>query len=289
MSNSWWHLGIVFLMLITSAVAEASIPDFFNELFTAVQTEYSAFRAAEFAEFCAENQLAAADPVNQETFFRVNFLHDLLTTSGAADCARGGFLRIPYFWHWIQPNPRHLITSLPEAKLLTAVKPPAPYERYASFADIDRVPALYLGDLVAEAPGYSHPHCGSFFSFGWCSEREMAFTALVVAWGYAGKIWQSGIHTYSVVCGEFKKTDGSAVVLAADVDNTFASISWHRIPGTMPQDQWLTDIGAGAQIAWYNRQARSPGQITALQETPVGAEARARISRLVRQALAGDQ
>jgi hypothetical protein len=152
-------------------------------------------------------------------------------------------------------------------------------------ADIDRIPALYLGDLVSEKPGYLHPDCGTFFTFGWCSEREMAFTALFTAWGYPAKIWQSGIHTYSVVWCEFRTTSGSTVNLAAEVDTTFDSVTWREVPqGTQP-DRWLEETGSGAQIDWYNRKARSQEQIDALQTIQVGAEARDRFRRLVRKGM----
>ena len=154
----------------------------------------------------------------------IEFFHQLPTGSGAADGARGGYLGIPYFWHWIEPNPRHEIIILPDSVLLSTLSPPASYERYQSFADIDRLPALYLGDLVSEVPKYSHPICGAFFSFGWCSEREMAYVVLMRALGYPGKVKQSGIHTRSALWCSFRHVEGHTVILEAHVDNTFDQV-----------------------------------------------------------------
>jgi len=287
--NAWVHASTTLLILCSPAMAPASIPDFFNELFEEVRAEYSSLRESEFSEFCSAHGIDSLDATNRQTFLRIHFLHDLLTTVSASDCSRGGFLRIPYFWHWVEPNPRHAIILLPDSTQLSALRPHAPYDRYATQADIDRVPVLFLGDLIEEAPGYSHPECGSFFSFGWCSEREMSFTALMVAWGYVGKIWQSGIHTYFIVWCELKRLDETAIVLAANVDNTFGSITWQVVPRTTEFSQWLQHIGTGAQIAWYNQKARSPGQIEALRNTPVGESAKVRIQRLVHMALSGEE
>ncbi|UCH84314.1 MAG: hypothetical protein JSW50_01095 [Candidatus Latescibacterota bacterium] len=285
-AKSWLYLATVFAVLTSAVASPASIPDFFDELFDEFRTEYYSLRHSEFAAFCSAHDLDAADAANRQIFLKVHFFHDLLTTVSASDCARGGFLRIPYFWHWVEPNPRHAIISLPDSVLLSTLSPQAPYDRYATVADIDRVPSLFLGDLVADAPGYSHPKCGSFYSFGWCSEREMAFIAIMNAWGYNGKIWQTGIHTYSVVWCEFKTSGGAVRNFAAQVDNTFDSIDWQPIPESTQLSQWLGAIGAGTQAAWYNTTARSTGQLEALQNIPVNDHARTRLRQLVGNAVA---
>ena len=115
---------------------------------------------------------------------------------------------------------------------------------------IDRVPALYLVDLVTQTPGYAHPTCGSFSTFGWCSEREMSFVALMDLLGYKGKLRQSGVHTYSELWCEFETATGNELVLSARVDNTFDSVSWRPVSAYTGLDSWLQDIGTGTQIAW---------------------------------------
>jgi hypothetical protein len=190
-------------------------------------------------------------------------------------------LGIPYFWHWVEPNPRHEILLLPDSVALATVPPPAPYERYQTMADIDRLPVLYLGDLVTDQPKYAHPVCGRFFTFGWCSEREISYTALMQLLGYEGKIVQSGIHTWSAIRCVFKEVAGGAKVLTAEVDNTFDFVLWEDVPEGTIASEWTDDIGEGTQIRWYNRQARSVEQLAALRAVEVSAAAAARIRRQV--------
>jgi len=277
----------MFLLFSFPVQASASIPDFLDELFDEMMVEYSAYRRPEFEALFSAHGLDSSNQGNKGDFFRIYFLHDLLTTDNASNCARGGFLRIPYFWHWVEPNPRHSIISLPDSVPLTSVRTRPPYGNYASVADIDRLPALFLGDLVAEEPGFYHPDCGSFFTFGWCSEREMSYTALMTSWGLKSKIWQSGIHTYSVVWCEFKTTSGSTKTLAAEVDNTFGSITWREVPDSKSLNQWLEETGNGAQIDWYNNQARSQEQLEALRAKHVTQGAISRFRKLIQGALSG--
>ena len=287
MPKAWSAWSFVVLVLFFSGNASASIPDFFDELFRESLIEYANFRNTEFGEFCSEHSLDSSDEKTRETFLRVNFLHDLLTTVSAMNCARGGFLKIPYFWHWVEPNPRHAIVFLPDSVRLSESIPPAPYGRYKTRADIDRVPVLFLGDLVSESPKYSHPDCGTFFTFGWCSEREMAYTAIMTGWGFEAKIRQSGIHTYSAVWNAFRRSDGTEMVLEAYIDNTFDAVSWRKVPNTVRLAQWRKDIGAGTQIQWYNKKARSRKQIEALGNTGVSETSKARIRRMTIESLSG--
>jgi len=270
--------------LCLAANASASLSGFLDGVFLEFQVEYAAYTAEEYQELCNRHDLELSDSTNHELFLRISFLHDLLTTVNASDCVRGGFLQIPYFWHWIEPNPRHEIISLPDSTALVKLEPASRYNRYATRADIDRVPSLFFADLRTEEPGYYHPDCGLFYTFGWCSEREMAFTALATAWGLTGKITQSGIHTHSSVCCEFRLKGGSTGRLVADVDNTYDTISWQEMPDSVSIEMWLRQTGTGTQIDWYNRQARSREQIEALGTLSVGEGAGSRIRELIRTA-----
>jgi hypothetical protein len=270
-------LVLVMLGLLGAAPARGDIPAALDHVFALVESRYTEYRATDFQAFCQAHGVAPDNAQNRRQFLRLHFLHDLMKGSGASNGARGGWLNIPYFWHWTNPNPRHGIHSLPDSTLLTQQRPAAPYRRYATRADIDRVPALYLGDLMTATPGYFHPRYGSFHTFGWCSEREMAYTALVTCWGFRAKVWQSGIHTSSRVLCRFQGTGGTALILEAEVDNTFAYIVWKTMAANTREDQWQADVGAGATIAWYNRKALSPEQHQALREHEVTLESTARI------------
>ncbi len=278
--------AVLFILAAASAPpSEASIPDFFRQLALEFREQYAQHHGDEFVVLCLDHGIDQTDAGNQEVYYEIAFIHDLLTGAGASNCARGGLLRIPYFWHWVEPNPRHDIRLRAESVRLVDTPPPAPYVRYRTQADIDRVPALYFSDLVTEEPRYSHPDCGDFYTFGWCSEREMAFTALMYALGYEGKIVQFGIHVWSVLRCRFKSADGSVVMLAVHVDNTFDELRYERLPKDDSPNQWSQDCGHGSQVAWYNRTARSSAQVEGMRNITVAYAASERIRSQVREAL----
>ena len=115
----------------------------------------------------------------------------------------------------------------------------------------------------------------------------MAYVALMMAFGYEGKIQQSGIHTWSVLWCPLKKTDGARVVLAARVDNTFDSLHWEAAPMGLTWSEWLADIGSGSEVRRYVNVARSKDQATSLGAGEVPDAARERIREQVRAALHG--
>lgn len=214
-------IGIATVLLSSSGHAEDNLVSFFNGLYDDFSAEYAVLTRSDYQQFCREFGLDQENSHNQRIFGQISFYHDLFTGHGASDCARGGILQIPYFWHWIEPNPRYEIMRLPDSILLNTVPPPPQFSRYETFADIDRVPSLFLSDLVKQQPGYTHPDCGDFFTFGWCSEREMALTSLLTTLGFSCKIRQAGIHVWTEVRSQFAATDSASIAIIARVDNTF--------------------------------------------------------------------
>jgi len=275
--------SILFLVLATTAVA--GLPSFFDELYAEYSAEYAEHTNGDYLALCSELGLDSASAANQRLFGEVSFLHDLITGVAAENCRSGGMLRIPYFWHWVEPNPRHSIVSLPDSVSLVDVPSPSGYERYKSAADLDRVPELFFSDLVTDEPRYAHESCGQFFTFGWCSEREMAFVSMMGCLGYEGKVCQSGIHSWSELWCEFAANHGRSVRVIARVDNTFDSLEWFPVPLGISLDEWLADVGQGADVDWYNSTARSERQRRALDEIEVSEIAAARIRALVSEAL----
>lgn len=273
------------VLCICALPAHASLPAFFDEIYQESLPTYASLKEESYHSFCSTYNLASTHETNRSTYLRICFLHELLTGSGASNCTRGGMLRTPYFWHWVTPNPRHRILSLPDSVLLVSVSPPPAYGQYQTCADIDRVPALYFSDLVSESPHYAHSDCGAFFTFGWCSEREMAYVALLGALGYHGKVVQSDIHTWSVLWCPLIGAEGNDAVLEARVDNTFDSISWEFVDPSATLETWLTDVGSGSTIDWYNRMAHSADQRAQLEMIDVGPAARNRIRQLVRSGM----
>lgn len=276
---------LIALLILAQAAVATPLPDFFRALAREFHAPFTATEPGAFASFCEVHGLDPADPSNAATYHEVAFLHALLTGDGARDGARGGLLQIPYFWHWTTPNPRHGILLVADDRPLASTPPPDPYSRYATQADIDRVPVLYLGDLVAEQPRYRHRRHGQFETFGWCSEREMAFLSLMLAMGHDGKIVQEGIHVWTELWCEMTTVAGDTVVMTARVDNTFATLRWLQLPEGTALQQWRAQTGRGAQVDWYNRTARSPVQVNGLRELEVGEGAAARIRARVSDGL----
>lgn len=276
---------VLMLSLLLAATATAGLPSFFDQLYAECSTEYAEHTEGDYLALCAELGMDSADTANRQVFGEVSLLHDLITGVAAEDCRRGGVLRIPYFWHWVDPNPRHSIVSLPDSLPLGGLAPPGGFERYQSYADVDRVPALFFADLVTDEPHYAHEDCGQFFTFGWCSEREMAFVSLMGCLGHQGKVCQSGIHSWSELWCEFAASEGEHVGVIARVDNTFDSLEWFPAPRDLSVEEWLADTGEGAEVGWYNSTARSEKQRRALEAVEVSDVAAARIRNLVSEAL----
>jgi len=276
---------ILTLSLLLATTATAGLPSFFDQLYAEYSAEYAEHTDDSYVALCAELGLDSADTANRQIFGEVSFLHDLITGAAAENCRRRGILQIPYFWHWVDPNPRHSIVSLPDSVPLVRVPPPSGFERYQSHADVDRVPALFFSNLVTDEPRYAHEDCGQFFTFGWCSEREMAFVSLMGCLGYQGKVCQSGIHSWSELWCEFAESEGKSVGVIARADNTFDSLEWLPAPSGISMEEWLADTGQGADAGWYNRTARSERQRRALEEIEVSDIAAERIRNLVLEAL----
>ncbi len=261
---------ILFLLLCAqTAWGQTSIPEYFQGLYVNHLSEYKKSKNKEYKRFCEEFNLYYENQQNQKNYFQILFIHDLFTGSFCIDFTSGGVLKIPYVFHWKQPNPRHSITMLSRKQLLSEVVPPDEFKRYKTFADIDRVPSLYIGDLFSIEPRYYHPKCGKFYTFGWCSEHEMAYNAILTILGYSCKIKQKGIHTWSEVWLPFIKTNSKACYLSAMIDNSVDIVKWEAIPKQIKKGTWLNDYGAGTQINWYNKIARSDSQLNKIRAMTV--------------------
>lgn len=232
-----------------------------------------------YFSLCKINNLNPDDSVIERNILFPMFVHKLLTTSSAFDCASGGVLKTVYFWHWKTPNPRHSIIHLPDSIRLTGVRPPSGFSKYKSFADIDRFPIQYLSDLVTENASYLHPDCGAFYTFGWCSEREMSFGVLLGLYDFKYKIKQSGIHVWTDVLASVSQNSGVEINLILSFDNTFDSFKWDLL--RISEDRWRKDIGVGSQIVTYNRIAKSKAQMNGVESILISGSVVDRIDRSV--------
>lgn len=242
---------------VKHAYPPMSLPDFLETLFINHLPTVKRIENQALAKFCEANELAADDSLNQANYFRVQFLHDLFTSTGAYDCNTGGILKLPYFWHWTTPNPRYKIQYLAgeSPQNLAEVKPPSGFQRYKSLADVDRTPRLYLNDMVTETPSYRHPDCGDFYTFGWCSEREMAFATLLNTMGLDSKVVVSGNHSWTESLVKMTDREGKQQWVLVKTDNTFDEVGWGLFDGK--QDSWRAAQGNTKTDRWYNEKARS--------------------------------
>jgi hypothetical protein len=162
-------------------------------------------------------------------------LHKMLTSESAKNYSTGGILSIPYMTNYGEINVRAEVSKngIPIANV--------EYTPYKSLAYADRTPALFYKDLV-DTVSYSHPACGSFYTFGWCSEREMAFASASYLLGYKPRIVVKNGHSFTLV------NVGKTIY---QIDNTNGRFNiWN---GLIPSS-------SGRLEDWYNRQASVQSQ-----------------------------
>ena len=207
-------------------------------------------------------------------------MNELFSSLSAENGSKGRILNIPYFWHWVSPNPRHDISFSSNKTLLKATKPPIEFSKYNSFADIDRTPYLFLGDLFARKPKYFSDESGTFSSFGWCSEREMAFMALMNLFKIEGKVITSGNHSWSELIIPLKNNKDSVKNFKVTVDNTFNDIDWTIIHPTQLRS-WRIKTATDKFAKWYNDKASSESELKRIKAHYVPKEATKRIEAQV--------
>ena len=272
---------IMTFLIASNTWGDTNVPDYFEGLYNRYSAQISKRYSRDYNRAVRELGLEDNNQ-NRKKYFQIIFYHELFTGKYCIDFTYGGVFKIPYVFHWTDPNPRHDIISLKHNKKLSSVSPPPEFSRYKSFADIDRVPSLFIGDLFSEEPKYYHPDCGSFYTFGWCSEREMAFNALLTLLGYTCKIRQEGIHTWSEIWIAHKKSDGSSVNAVVIIDNSVDLVNWEKAPAGFTKERWLNDCGEGTQIEWYNKKARSKDELEKLKSMTIKGEQIKWIEKCVR-------
>ena len=199
----------------------STIPQFFLRLVQNHLVDFKRIENKVYQEHCQSNAIVNKDSTNIHHYFTLKILHDIFTSNSAVNCSKGEILNIPYQWHWVEQNPRHEIVFLENNTLLKDTNPPKNFSRYNSYADIDRTPYLYLSDLSLSTPKYYSKSCDTFSTFGWCSEREMAFVCLLELLGYSGKVVTEGNHSWSEFLVSMKINSNSAQQFLFTVDNTF--------------------------------------------------------------------
>lgn len=233
-----------------------TIPDYFKTLLKNHIIDFYQIDSLSYYQLCRSNGLNTTDSMNIKAYFTIKILHDLFTSQTASNCSKGEILNIPYVWHWVNPNPRHDIYFVETNQLLCKIKAPQEFSRYNSYADIDRTPYLFLSDLVQERPKYYSASCDTFSTFGWCSEREMAYIALTKLLNYDGKVVAEGNHSWSEFVIPLMLTNRKLQNFKVTVDNTFNSIIWTKI-NQHEIAKWKDNYGNSPLAQWYNQKASS--------------------------------
>jgi len=248
-----------------------SCPAFFKALIQVHADWFLNHHRTEYSEMCSLFKLDENDSVNKQVFASVRIIHEMLSSRSAANCSKGEILDIPYFWHWVSPNPRHAIRFVSDGKLLSETKPAEGFGKYRSYADIDRTPLLFISDILSGKKKYYMDGCDSFSGFGWCSEREMAAVALLHILGLKGKVVAENNHSWSEYILFLNTTAGTTVPVRLKMDNTFYELSWHQI-SKADIARWQTEMGKSTLSKWYNSKANSETELAKIRKLIVRAE-----------------
>jgi hypothetical protein len=204
---------LLFALMMFASLANAQdipVSQYFSILCYARQAQFASRDGGKFDSICRIYDIDPKDSLNIRKYYTISIMHQLFTTTGAFDGSRGEILNMPYFWHYNNPNPRYDI--LVDGK------------KNRTYTTIERKPHNFLGDMVSPNEKFSHPDFGRFSSFGWCSEREMAFACFLSLMGYDAHVIAPGNHAWTEILATFKTTDNDTRTMQIIVDNTFCSI-----------------------------------------------------------------
>jgi hypothetical protein len=247
---------------------ENTIPSFFNAMIDQHLQELKIIDSSIFREVCILNNLDLENVQNVKCFYTISFLHKFFTCQNAINGSRGKIINIPYYWHWVTPNPRDEIMLNKLNRKLNEVISPQEFSKYKSFADIDRTPYLFLSELFLDSPKYFSSLSDTFSTFGWCSEREMAFVSLLDILGYNGKVIAENNHSWSEFIIPMIDKKKKSHIFKVKVDNTFDHMDWDKVsPGDIIR--WNGYQGKSKLANWYNLQAHSEKEKEQISKFPI--------------------
>ena len=231
--------NILFLILLIfgtgQAFAQTHFFRFVDSLFERKEVRESlvikeALQNADY-KFCGNDSL---DKIVE----KVAYMHMLMTCYYSVDGDTSGGFGIPYFWNYTNHNPRENIINLRKGKTLKEL----PSAGGSSMATLDRTPLIFWGDFMTEEPTYSYEHISAFYTFGWCSEREMAFKAWLGLVGIKSTMGIRTDHVWMEV--ELPSMPGYFLF----IDNTF-----NRFEVWPMSKRPKLEVG-NKYITWYNQQ-----------------------------------
>jgi len=253
-----------------------TIPAFFEAIIKEHFKEIKTLDSSLYKQFCASNELDSKNSKNEYRYYTLSFLHKFFTCQNASNGSRGEIINIPYYWHWVSPNPRYNIYFNKSNKKLNEIKPSKEFSKYKSVADIDRTPYLFLSDIFVDDPKYYSSLSDTFSTFGWCSEREMAFVSLLDILGYDGKVIAENNHSWSEFIIPMIVNENQSKEFKVKVDNTFDEMDWENV---LPADiiSWKKYQGKSKLANWYNLKAHSEKEKVQISTFPISKVAIKRI------------
>lgn len=196
----------IIITIFLSIQVQPNIVEYLDLMYYQYRNEIEKEYKEEYKKFTTKNRIQHNNTKNKEIFYKLFFYHKLFTTNQAIDCAKSGILEIPYFWI----SDRHRIEYTKKSQLR------------------ERIPKNFLEDLVSDTPTFSHPDCGKFYTFGWCSEREMSYTAILKNIGFTCKIKAAGAHCWTTVSVKMLNHNNIEKEYTIKIDNTFET--FYTIP-----------------------------------------------------------
>jgi len=249
--------------ILPHSYTSTNIPGFIRSYVDAHWLHFKNKDSTSFHLFCTTNKINPKDSLNARRFYTIDIIHRLLTAKGPVNGSVGEIIKIPYYWHWVTPNPRHTILQAANNTPLKNIQTLSIFPNYSCFADIDRTPYLFLTDLFGKYPAYKSALCDSFSSFGWCSEREMSFIALMQILGLEGKQVSENNHSWSVLRVNMLNDALQETTFKVIVDNTYDKVTWSLFTED-DSKQWNRYYGNVPLAKWYNAQAHSAKEIARL-------------------------
>jgi hypothetical protein len=234
-----------FIAITTIANCQTKLPEFFKDLTKNYIHYFSAEHSYKYLKFCKDYNIDDSDTNNFKKFYTILILHKLFTNR---KYELRNMINIPYIYNWITPNPRYKIKL--NNKYLKNIAPPKGFEKYKSYAEIDRTPYIFIKDMFS-TPKYSL-HKDTFATFGWCSEREMAFISILKCMGFEqSKVSAIYGHAVSYCIVTMKNKNNEMVSIEMNIDNTFNTINYWKFEEDI--NQWKKDFGTYKLGYWYNK------------------------------------
>lgn len=229
-----WVIMLLLCLVSLQGQAQLTASKFVDKLVSIEMELQETYLRNEFEIFTSAYADVEQNDYNYELFAKVIIIHQLFASNGPydGDSFNGD---IPYFMHYTDPNPRALISKAGQ---------PINYNG-------DRTPDMFLADFFSDTK-YIHPEYGEFSTFGWCSEREMAYSTMLNTLGFRTYIKAPGAHAWTNVQVVFDGYQGQ-IYYGARVDNTFNSVSWST---------WIEPVGYSNGLEQFYNQRVTKNKYT---------------------------